>query len=202
MTYNALMGAALFSAALTFSSPAANAGPDPFLGEVQIFAGTFCPRGWAEMNGQLLPIAQNSALFSLYGPTFGGDGRTTFALPDMRGRTMVGEGTGPGLSSVRLGDSSGSENTTLTVNNLASHSHRAGVQTNSNTADSTTPRRNAFAPTADNSYYTGTDPVGKFMNPNSISVDPAGSGQPVNNMQPSLTIMHCVATQGVFPSRN
>ncbi len=204
MTFKALLAASAIGAALTFSiSPSASAGPNPYIGDIQIFAGNFCPRSWAEANGQLLPIAQNTALFSLYGTTFGGDGRTTFGLPDLRGRTMVGEGVGPGLPNESLGQRGGAEQTTIGIANYPSHSHRAGIQTHRTDADSTRAKRNAFAPTSEaNTYHSGDAPDRKFMNLNSIVADPAGGGQPVNNMQPSLGITHCVALQGVFPSRS
>ncbi|MCP3973971.1 MAG: phage tail protein [bacterium] len=98
-------------------------GTDPYLGEISWFAGNFAPRGWALCNGQLLQISQNPALFSVLGTTYGGDGRTTFALPDMRGRSPIHMGTGPGLSNRRLGERGGSETTTISVANLPAHTH-------------------------------------------------------------------------------
>ena len=174
----------------------------PFLGEIHAFGYTFCPRGWTDANGQLLPIASYSALFSLYGTTYGGDGRTTFGLPDLRGRTPIHTGQGPGLTNRVLGSSGGTEMETLNVTQMPSHTHRAGIQTSREDANATSPRQNSFSDTADNSYYTGGDPSGRFMNPNTVTVDPAGSGLPHNNMMPFQTVRYCVALQGVFPSRN
>ena len=104
---------------------------EPFIGEIRIFGFNFAPRGWALCDGQLLPISQNSALFSLLGTIYGGDGRTTFALPDLRGRAALHEGTGPGLSPRQLGQRSGSETNTLTVNQLPPHTHQARADTQS-----------------------------------------------------------------------
>jgi len=111
--------------AVTFGEIPEAEASEPFIGQVTHFAGNFAPRGWGFCGGQLLAISQNSALFSILGTTYGGDGRTTFGLPDARGRDMVHPGTGPGLSNIRLGERGGSETTTLTVNNLPSHSHTA-----------------------------------------------------------------------------
>lgn len=202
--YKSFMAASAMAAALSFSySPTVSAGPDPMLGDIQIFAGNFCPRSWAEANGQLLPISQYTALFSLYGCTYGGDCRTTFALPDLRGRAIIGEGTGPGLPAKTWGQKGGAETVTIGIANYPSHNHRVGIQTQRTDADTPSAKRNAFAPTAEpNTYHSGDAPDRKFMNLNSIVADPAGGGQPFGNMQPSLGIMHCVATQGTFPSRN
>ena len=204
MTFKSLLAASAVGAALSLGiSPSASAGPDPYIGDIQIFAGNFCPRSWTETNGQLLPIAQNTALFSLLGTTYGGDGRTTFALPDLRSRTMIGQGNGPGLPAKTWGQRGGTETTTIGIANYPSHTHRAGVQTQRTDADAAQAKRNSFAPTAElNTYHSGDAPERKFMNLNSIVADPAGGGQPVNNMQPSLGIVHCIALQGVFPSRN
>lgn len=191
---------------LTVATPA-HAGSDPFLGEIMEVGYTFCPRGWADANGQLLSIASNSALFSLYGTTFGGDGRTTFALPDLRGRVSVHTGNGPGLTNRALGSRSGAESTTLTVNNLPSHRHDAGIRTVAEAANDTSPAGNSFTVQGVNAYNKGTNPgpigsLPRFMNPDTVWVQPAGDGQAANNMQPYLTTRKCVATQGVFPSRN
>ncbi|NNE57679.1 MAG: phage tail protein [Hellea sp.] len=175
---------------------------EPFIGEIQPVGFNFCPRGFAEANGQLLAISQYSALFSLYGTIYGGDGRTTFALPDLRSRVPIHMGTGPGLSSRPIGSRGGAETNTMTVGQMPSHTHRAGVQTRTETANSTTPRKNSFSVTADNSYFDGTDPSGRFMNSNTIAVDNAGGGQSQNNMQPYLTINYCVALVGLYPSRS
>src|SRR5688572_4385704 len=110
---------------------------EPFLGQIQAFGFNFAPRGWAQCQGQLLAISANTALFSLLGTTYGGNGQTTFALPDLRGRTMVGQGQGPGLSPYVIGEQGGTENVTLTVNNLAAHTHVAVAQPHTHTASAT-----------------------------------------------------------------
>ena len=183
-------------------SPETEAGADPHIGDIQIVASNFCPRGWAPANGQLLPIAQHTALFSILGTSYGGDGRTTFALPNLQGRAAVAEGSGPGLSTFRLGQTAGTETETIQSSNLPSHTHRAGVLSANEDANSTDPRANAFANTVDDTYYSGEAPSGRYMNRNTILADPAGSSTAVNNMQPSLGILHCVALVGAYPSRS
>jgi len=184
------------------SAPIASADIEPNLGDIMLVGFNFCPRGWAAADGQLLPISQNQALYSLYGTTYGGDGRTSFALPDMRSRAPIHVGHGPGLSSRNLGSHGGSETNVITTTELPSHTHRAGVQTRPEAANSTTPRKNSFAVSPDNRYYDGLSPQGKFMNSQSITMDPEGGGQAQNNMMPYQTINYCVALQGTFPSRN
>ena len=183
-------------------SPETQAGGDPHIGDIQIFAGDFCPRGWAEADGRLLPISQNTALFSIIGTIYGGDGRTTMALPDLRGRTAIGDGNGPGLSDVRLGQRRGTETETIATSNFPSHTHWAGIQTVNDDANATDPRQKALANTLNDSYFSGEGPTGRYMNRNTILADPAGSGEAINNMQPSLGIRHCVALIGVYPSRS
>ena len=118
MITRTLIASALCVSFYSMSTPKAHAGPDPFIGEIIMTGYNFCPRGWAAADGQLLPIAQNTALFSLYGTTYGGDGRTTFGLPDLRGRTALHAGAGPGLSPIRLGQKGGVEETTPKKSNL------------------------------------------------------------------------------------
>src|SRR5690606_2295885 len=157
---------------------------EPFLGEIKMFAGTFAPNGWAKCEGQILSISHNSALFSLLGTTYGGDGQTTFALPDLRGRAPLHSGQGPGLSDYSLGQQGGTESTTLTVNNLPAHNHTInGIVEDGNSASP-----------------TGNFPAGtKLLDPeysNSGTVTPmnasmvgnTGNSNPINNMQPYLTV--------------
>jgi len=200
-TKNLLLGLSV-AATLSFFTPA-SAGTDVYMGEIMITPYTFCPRGSTAADGKLLPIASNTALFSLYGTTFGGDGRTTFAMPDLRGRAAMGIGNGPGLTPRTQGQNSGSETNTLIAGQLPSHTHRTGIQTYTDAANSTDPKGNAFGVTATNTYVSNeTAPSGKFMNPLSVRVDNTGGGQPVNNMQPFLVLRYCVTTQGIYPSRN
>lgn len=182
---------------------------EPTLAEIRIFAGNFAPRGWALCEGQLLSIAQNQALFSILGTTYGGDGRTTFGLPDLRGRTAMGEGNGPGLSNKNLGQKSGSETNTLTINNLASHSHThtltvsGGIQVGGRGSEDD-PAGNyigsspgAFRSNAGSGLLAGAN--GIMMTPTVLN---QGGQQPVNNMQPFLAIYYIIALQGLFPSRS
>ncbi len=180
---------------------------DPFLAEIIMFAGNFAPRGWAFCDGQLLPIAQNQALFSLLGTTYGGDGRTTFGLPDLRGRAPVGEGTGPGLTPRTLGSKGGSENEILTTNQIPAHNHPA-----TSTVNAVTPAGNSNdaagnfwaddAGVSSGTYHTG--PANAAMNSAAVqtTVANAGAGQGHPNMQPYLGLNFIIALQGVFPSRN
>lgn len=165
---------------------------DPFLGEVILFGGNYAPRGWAFCDGQLLPISQNSALFSILGTTYGGDGYTTFALPDLRGRAPIHAGSGPGLSDRRLGLRSGAETTTLNTLNLPSHNHTISAAEEGNTD---VPNNNYIAGAGLNSYSTETDTASR-------STGNQGGSQAFNNMPPYLVMNYIIALQGVFPSRS
>ncbi|MEM6321329.1 MAG: tail fiber protein [Bacteroidota bacterium] len=159
---------------------------NPLIGTIGMFAGNFAPRGWAFCNGQLLPISENQALFSILGTTYGGDGRRSFALPDMRGRSPMHAGDGPGLTPRRLGQRIGSETNTLTVNQLPSHSHSlpATEQPNGNGT-------------------TNVVVVGKDDRPTTtVMTQSTGANQSVNNIQPCLAVNFCIALIGIFPSRN
>lgn len=183
---------------------------NPYIGEIIMFGGNFAPRTWAFCNGQLMSIAQNSALFSILGTTFGGDGRTTFALPDLRGRVSVHPGTGPGLTPRRLGQRSGTEITTLTLSTMPAHTHTASGTVMANNTDSSTaiPTDNNFshpdpAGTGKRNIYSTLDNT-VSMKPNNVhvTVGMTGGGQYYNNMQPWLGINFIIALYGVYPSRN
>ncbi len=162
-------------------------------------AGNFAIRGYALCDGQVLPIAQNQALFSILGTTYGGNGSTTFGLPDLRGRTAIHMGSGPGLSNYSLGESSGSETVTLTVAEMPSHNHKLGVQ--SGTADQASPQNHILATEATGStaIYSAGQPDAS-ANPAAISL--MGGSQPHTNMQPYLTLNFQIALVGIYPSRN
>lgn len=197
---------AALTAALIGPVPAtkATAGAEPFLGEIMLVGYSFCPRGWADAAGQLLAISQYSALFSLYGTTYGGDGRTTFGLPDLRGRAPVSVGQGPGLSNRVLGQKIGSETNTLTTNNMPAHNHGVAVTIEGNSAPGTSPSPAGGVPAlSTNASIYGPSP-NTAMNSGMASVtqNTVGGGQAVNNMQPTLVLRYCVALQGLFPSRN
>jgi microcystin-dependent protein len=160
-----------------------------------MFAGTFAPRGWAFCDGQLLAVSQNDALFSLLGTIYGGDGRTTFGLPDMRGRIPIHAGTGPGLSQRRLGDQGGAEDVTLTVNQLPSHGH--AMQASASPANSGYPAGRVVANTSPLSIYN-TVPADT---PAGTETDAAGGSQNHANVMPYLCIHFIIALFGVYPSR-
>lgn len=161
-----------------------------------MFAGNFAPRGWALCDGQILPISQNTALFSILGTTYGGDGRTTFALPDLRGRVPVHPGTGAGLTSYRLGQRGGVESVTLSPPQIPSHNH--AMRGNSGQPDESNPE-NGFPA---NSAGTGEDLYHSSSNTSMGVTANAGGGQPHTNVQPFLCVNYIIALQGIFPSRS
>jgi microcystin-dependent protein len=172
---------------------------DPFVAEIRIFPFNFAPKGWAFCDGQLLPISQNTALFSLLGTTYGGDGKSNFALPDMQGNAPMHPGQGPGLSLHDLGETGGSQTVTLLESEMPSHPHT--MRGGSDVSDNNNPTNNIAAPPigrGNNLYITTTSPL-VGMNPAALT--PAGGDQPHNNMQPYLTLNFCIALQGVFPPR-
>ncbi|MCA1592527.1 MAG: tail fiber protein [Acidobacteria bacterium] len=171
---------------------------EPFIAEIRMFGGNFAPRGWALCNGQILPIAQNTALFSLLGTTYGGNGQTTFALPDLRSRIPVHAGQGPGLSNYSLGQGGGNESVTLNVNQMPPHNHQA-FATAAEEAPSSKPAGKLLSTATQGTIYDPT-PDGTALNPNMIG--PTGGGQPHDNIQPYLTVNFIIALEGIYPSRN
>lgn len=169
----------------------------PFIGQITLFAGNFAPRGWALCQGQILSIAQNTALFSILGTTYGGNGQTTFALPDLRSRVAVGQGQGPGLSSYALGQQGGTESVTLTINQLAAHNHPYTPVAFSDTGTQTRPNGGYLA-TQDNLYSPTTDQTAMGAQ----TTGPAGGGQPHDNIEPYTTLNYIICTEGIYPSRN
>jgi len=170
---------------------------NPFVGQIQAFGFNFAPRGWAKCAGQLLAVSQNDALFSLLGTIYGGDGRTTFGLPDLRGRVSLQFGQGPGLSSYRLGQKSGAERVTLTQNQLASHNHSANVVAES--PNENKPGDALMATPSPTIYSNHPAPDATLKN---STIGNTGGNQSHDNMQPYLTINWCIALVGVYPSRN
>lgn len=172
---------------------------DSFIGSIILFAGNFAPRGWAFCDGQLLSIAQNSALFSILGTTYGGDGRNTFALPDLRGRVPVQQGQGPGLPNVSLGEHAGSPTVTLTTGQMPAHNHSVAASQNATTTNPSggVPANDARG-TPLSIYAAQSD--GTQMNPQMIGV--AGGNQPVSIQQPYLGLNFIICLQGIYPSRN
>lgn len=167
-------------------------GLEPFVGEVALFGIDFAPRGWASCDGQLLSIAQNQALYSILGTNFGGDGRTSFALPNLNGRAALGAGSGPGLSSYQVGEFGGQDSVALTQSEMPVHTHATmaspgaattGVPVNAVPAAGNVPLRTGAEPTL------------------TEALEVAGGGQPHSNMQPSLVMRYCIALVGIFPQR-
>jgi len=173
---------------------------EPFLGQIIQTGFNFPPRGYALCDGQLLPIAQNTALFSLLGTTFGGDGKTTFALPDLRGRAPVHQGQGPGLTNRVMGESSGSETVTLVSSQMPMHNHL--VMVNNNPSGQGTPNGNFLGGSSDPTVFAFYAPTsdGSALAPTALAT--AGGSQPHENMQPYLVISFSIALAGIFPSRN
>jgi len=179
---------------------------NPFLGQIEMFGGNFAPRNWAFCDGTLLAISSNTALFSILGTTYGGDGRTTFALPDLRGRVPIHEGNGPGLPTYTLGQKSGQHQLTLTAGQMPSHSHAADdakLRATTTAADTTNPTGNSLA-TATGPLYHDTEAPSVDMSADSVDVDmgDTGGGQAYNKMPPYQAINFIIAIQGTFPSRN
>lgn len=173
---------------------------DPFVAEIRIYPFNFPPKGWAFCDGQLLPISQNTALFSLLGTTYGGDGRSTFALPDLQGRVPMHPGQGPGLSLYDLGQSGGSDTVSLIESELPSHSHTLlGQNSNSNSNDPSGQLHGR--PFGGGNLYK-MPPAGPQVSLAPEAIVPAGGDQPHNNLMPYLTLLFCIALQGVFPPRS
>ena len=170
---------------------------DPFVGEIRMFAGNFAPRGWAYCDGQLLAVSQNDALFSLFGTIYGGDGRVTFGLPDLRGRVPIHYGSGPGLTPRNIGSKSGSETVTLTVNQLPQHSHTFQASTDLATEASPAAKVPAASPTND-IYGPNMAPI---VNLASTSLSSIGGSQSHTNIMPFQCINFIVALYGIYPSR-
>jgi microcystin-dependent protein len=169
---------------------------DPFVAEIRIFAFDFAPTGWALCDGQLIPISQNTALFSLLGTYYGGDGKSTFALPDLQDAVPLSTGSGGGLSSRGVGEMSGSETVTLLQSEIPAHNHRL------NTSEADAILRLPAAQTWANGQGVQVYSSGAFdttLSPNALAI--AGGGQPHNNLMPYLTMNYCIAMQGVFPQR-
>ena len=180
---------------------------EPMIGEVRIFAGNFAPRSWALCHGQLLPISQNQALFSILGTTYGGDGRTTFALPDLRGRVAVSQGNGPGLSDYRLGQRGGVETVTLNTTQIPSHTHimTGGVSVSVNTEGATTNEGAGNTLGAGSIIFNANAPeAGENINgvTSTLAAGNTGGNQSHENRQPYLAVNYIIALQGVFPSRS
>ncbi|AXT51506.1 phage tail protein [Aquimarina sp. BL5] len=193
-----------------------------YIGEVRMFGGSFAPRAWAFCEGQLLAISQNDALFSILGTTYGGDGRTSFALPDLRGRVPIGAGHGPGLSDHRIGQKSGAENNTLNILQMPSHNHIGIINSTSvanisipvlaDAADLADPSNATLATSEDTngsevktySNQAADANLAPFTAPlaGGVDIGQTGGNRPVNNMQPWLSTYYIICLQGIYPSRS
>jgi len=199
------------AAGACYSAPALAQAQDMYIGQMMLVPYTFCPRYWLPADGSILSISQNSALYSLLGTTYGGDGQTTFALPDLRGRVPNSQGSGPGLTNYQLGQVGGTEQRTLLSTQMPIHTHVATGTSllkyaSGQAADTNKPSGNSFADGATvNIYHTGA-PTNNFMDSNNIqttvTLGTAGGSQPFSIMQPYLTMQWCIALEGIFPSRN
>ncbi len=171
---------------------------DPFVGQIVLYGFNFNPRGWSFCRGQVISIATNTALFSLLGTTYGGNGQTTFGLPDLQGRAPLGFGPGPGLTTYSWGESSGSETVALAQSQMPIHTH--ALKASSVAGNQASPTGNVLARTGtmDPEYFNGAPTI--TMHAESIGV--TGNSQPVSVMQPYLAMNYCIALEGIFPSRN
>ncbi len=172
---------------------------NPFVAEIRMVGFTFAMKGWAMCNGQILPISQNTALFSLIGTFYGGNGTSTFALPNLQGQIPVGQGTGPGLNPIELGEETGLNGITLNANELPSHTHTLTASSTSPTTHSPSGAALATLPRSASPIYASANP-NVTMSPQSIGL--TGSGTSYPNLQPFLVVNFVIALQGIFPARN
>lgn len=209
MRHRILTVSAALAAAAALAPQQASAQTEPYLGTIQWFGYNFCPRGWAAADGSLISISSNTALFSLLGVNYGGDGRATFALPDLRGRAAIGVGQGPGLSPYVQGEQSGSETRTLSLAQMPAHTHAttvsATLRASPANGDNADPTGRVLANGRTARVY-GAPPTSVAMEASSVAVtttvSPAGGGQPFGVRDPYLGMTACIATQGIFPPRN
>jgi microcystin-dependent protein len=177
---------------------------EPFIGQISLFGFNFAPRGWAHCNGQILQISQNTALFSLLGTTYGGDGRTTFGLPDLRGRVPIHPGQGTGLSNYAWGQRGGAENIPLNVQQMPAHNHVATTTIHgfSGPGNDRSPEDHAWAESDDRDYTDQAPDVDLGSASAQTTIQATGGGQAHENRQPYLALYFGIALQGVYPSRN
>ena len=172
---------------------------DPFVAEIRIFPFNFAPKGWAWCDGQLLPLSQNTALFSLLGTTYGGNGKSNFALPDLQGRAPMHPGQGPGLSLHDLGEIGGSQTVSLLESEIPAHSHTWNASTDDGDLKAPTALRSYARSIGGSAWAPGNSPLAQMA---FQALPPAGGDQPHNNMQPFLGMNYCIALNGIFPPRS
>lgn len=196
------------AAFLTLQPVPASAQAEPFIGQLALYGMDWCPRGWTEANGQLLAISENTALFALIGTTYGGDGQTTFALPDLRGRAPISNGQGPGLSLYSTGERVGNETVTLNTTQMPAHSHTitsAGQLNASDGAVNSATAADAALANQSNSHYSSRGTLDETMENGSVTVSSTasdtGGNQSHETRGPRLAMQWCIAMQGIFPSR-
>lgn len=199
MTSHPLSSLRVLMVAVAALCSSATQADTPYVGEIRCGIWNYAPRGWAMLAGQTLPINQNQALFSLLGTNFGGDGRTNFQLPDMRGRVLLTAGQSPGLSAYQVGERGGSETMPLSTANLPAHSHAVALPGSVNEGDSLSPAGKAPAAQSRTPLYA-SPPANLAMA--AAPMSSVGGGQPVSAMQPFVTLTCVIALQGIFPSRN
>jgi len=181
---------------------------DQFVGEIRLFPFNFAPKGWAKCEGQLLPISQNTALFSLLGTTYGGNGQTTFALPDLRDRMAIGSGQGPGLSDIALGQSDGSTTLTLVTANLPPHTHSVDIKVSSSVGNTSVPSATTSLASPVQIFNSASRPVMEYnatapdITLSNITTSATGSSTPASKEQPIQSSIYCIALQGIYPPRN
>ena len=179
---------------------------DEYIGIIKLFAGNFEPRGWAFCNGQILSIAQNTALFSILGTTYGGNGQTTFALPDLRSRVPLGAGQGIGLSNYVLGQVSGNESTTMTISNMPMHNHvitgNVKIPVNDSNADADGPVGAYLGTPSESIYSASTNGFAANADSSTLATGISGGSIPFSNVQPILALNYIICLQGLFPPRN
>jgi microcystin-dependent protein len=183
---------------LLATSPVYAGGIDPYVGEIAASGRNFCQLGWLPADGALMSIVNNEVLFVLIGTTYGGDGQTTFALPDLRGRLQVGDGTGPGLATKVLGQLYGAESTTMSITTMPAHSHVTTIKAHAAAGNSAATVRGRFAQSTTNNYTTSGADVSMAAGDVALAASTGGSN-PITTMQPYLTVKYCIATEGIFP---
>lgn len=195
-----LLPAAAMATCLALPAPA-HADSDPYIGQLMTFGGTFCPANYLPASGQLLAISEYDTLYALIGTTYGGDGQTTFALPNLNGRMVINRGQGPGLPNYVQGQTSGATSFTLTTANMPSHTHVGTLKAVSAAGNTETPTDNSLAAAPSGTNIYSTNAPSNNMNAGDVVLSPSGGGQSISHQSPSLALIQCIAIFGIFPQR-